>query len=355
VTARATPTEPAEPFRATIRDVAREVGVSSSTVSRAMTGGVVSPETRETVLAAAGRLGYRPNRQAQGLVTGRTGSLGLVVPDLRNPFFADVAKGVSARARALRINVFISDTDEDLTAEADSIRSLAGGVDGLLLCSPRLPDGELCPLLGRQQVVLLHREIPGLASVSADLVGGTHQAVAHLRALGHRRIAFIHGPQASWADAQRTVGLPEVTPAVEVVQFGPVAPTPEGGVATADLVLASGATAVIAYNDLVAIGVIHRLAARGVRVPEDFSVVGYDDIAVSALVSPPLTTVHVPKHRAGVAAVDLVLRALDVHSGPEPGNVVLPTHLVVRGSSGPLSAAPAVAAAAAGAGHRPHA
>lgn len=343
---------PSEPSRATIRDVAREVGVSSSTVSRAMTGGVVSPETRRVVLAAAGRLGYRPNRQAQGLVTGRTGTLGLVVPDLANPFFADVAKGVSARARTMDVQVFISDTDEDPTAEADAIRSLAGGVDGLLLCSPRLPDGELRAVLGRQPVVLVHREMPGLASVTADLVSGTHQAIAHLRALGHRRIAFVHGPQASWADAQRTVGLPEAASAVEVVQFGPVAPTSEGGVATADLVLASGATAVIAYNDLVALGIVHRLATRGVQVPEEFSVVGYDDVAVSALVSPGLTTVHVPKRRAGVAAVDLALRTLDAAStaggaersgGSEgaggsvgaaaPGRIVLATQLVVRGST----------------------
>lgn len=326
--------QPAEPSRTTIHDVARLAGVSPSTVSRAMTGGVVSPGTRQAVLAAAGRLGYRPNRQAQGLVTGRTGTLGLVVPDLRNPFFADVAKGVSVRAHALDVQVFISDTDEELAAEVESIRSLVGGVDGLLVCSPRTGDDELLEMVGSQVTVTIHRRVPGLASITADLVGGTHQAMAHLRALGHARIAYLRGPEASWAAGQRTAGLADGSPGVDVVPFGPVAPTFEGGVAAADLVLASGATAVIAYNDLVALGVLHRLAARGVRVPDELSVVGYDDVSVASMVSPPLTTVQVPKGKAGVASVDLMLRTLAAAPGDEPEQVVMATGLVVRGSTG---------------------
>lgn len=318
--------------RTTIHDVARLAGVAPSTVSRAMTGGIVSPSTRQAVLAAADRLGYRPNPQARGLVTGRTGTLGLVVPDLRNPFFADVAKGVSVRAHALGVQVFIADTDEDPRAESEAIRSLVGGSDGLVLCSPRTPDDELAALLGAQAIVTVHRRLPGLPSVTADLVGGTHQAVAHLKALGHTRIAYVHGPQASWADAQRTAGLTDEAP--ETLPFGPVAPTFDGGVAIADVVLASGATAVIAYNDLVALGVLHRLAARGVRVPDDLSIVGYDDVPAAAWVSPPLTTVNVPKGKAGIAAVDLMWRTLAASGGGQPEQVELPTGLVVRGSTG---------------------
>ena len=327
-------TQPAEPSRTTIHDVARLAGVSSSTVSRAMTGGVVSPATRQVVLTAAGRLGYRPNRQAQGLVTGRTGTLGLVVPDLRNPFFADVAKGVSVRARALDVQVFISDTDEEQAAEVESIGSLVGGVDGLLVCSPRTGDDDLLELIGSQATVTIHRRVPGLASVTADLISGTHQAMAHLRALGHTRVAYVRGPEASWAAGQRTVGVADAVPGVDVVAFGPVAPTFEGGVAVADLVLASGATAVLAYNDLVALGVLHRLAARGVLVPDDLSVVGYDDVSVASMVSPPLTTVQVPKGKAGIASVDLMLRTLAAQAGEEPEQVLMPTSLVVRGSTG---------------------
>ena len=318
--------------RATILDVARLAGVAPSTVSRAMTGGVVSPATRQAVLAAAGRLGYRPNRQAQGLVTGRTGTLGLVVPDLRNPFFADVAKGVSVRARALGIQVFISDTDEEQPAELEAIGSLVGAVDGLLLCSPRTGDDELAAVLATQPAVAVHRAVPGLPSVTADLIGGTRHAMAHLRALGHRRIGFIRGPEASWAAGQRWHGVSEL-PEGELVPFGPVAPTFDGGVAVADLVLAAGVTAVVAYNDLVALGVLHRFAARGVRVPDDLSVVGYDDVAVASMVSPPLTTVVVPQEKAGTAAVDLMVRRLAAPAGAEPEHVLLPTSLAVRGST----------------------
>jgi LacI family transcriptional regulator len=322
-----------DPSRTTIQDVARLAGVAPSTVSRAMTGGTVSPATRQAVLAAAGRLGYRPNRQARGLVTGRTGTLGLVVPDLRNPFFADVAKGVSVRARQLDVQVFISDTDEDRAAEAEAIRSLVGTVDGLLLCSPRTPDDELLGTLGTQATVTVHRRVRGVPSVAADLVGGTRQATAHLRALGHTRVAFVRGPEASWAAGQRREGLADLV-GLEVEEFGPAAPTYEGGVAAADLVLASGATAVIAYNDLVALGVLHRLAARGVRVPDELSVVGYDDVSVASMASPPLTTVDVPKGKAGTAAVDLMLRTLASVDGVEPEQLTMPTSLVVRGSTG---------------------
>ncbi len=322
--------------RTTIHDVARLAGVSASTVSRAMTGGVVSPVTRDSVLRAASRLGYRPNRAAQGLVTGRTGTLGLVVPDLRNPFFADVAKGVSVRARALDVAVFISDTDEEPDAELESIRSLTGSTDGLLLCSPRSGDADLLGAVGDRVTVTIHREVPGLSSVTSDLVDGTHQALAHLNALGHTRVAYVRGPEASRAGEQRTAALQDAVPGVQIVPFGPVAPSFEGGVAAADLVLASGATAAIAFNDLVAVGLLHRLAVRGVRVPDDFSVVGYDDVSMAAMASPSLTTVAVPKGKAGIASVDLLLRRFAGEPGGEdvPEHVVLPTSLVVRGSTG---------------------
>ncbi|HWS31660.1 MAG TPA: LacI family DNA-binding transcriptional regulator, partial [Actinoplanes sp.] len=120
-------------MRTTVQDVARAAGVSVSTVSRALTGGAVSPTTREAVVAVASRLGYRPNRAARGLITGRTGNLGLIVPDLRNPFFADIAKGVTARAREVDCGVFISDTDEDPVAELEAIATLRHNTDGILL------------------------------------------------------------------------------------------------------------------------------------------------------------------------------------------------------------------------------
>ncbi|BCY12060.1 LacI family DNA-binding transcriptional regulator [Actinoplanes sp. L3-i22] len=317
--------------RTTVQDVAREAGVSVSTVSRALTGGTVSAATRETVLEAANRLGYRVNRAARGLITGRTGNLGLIVPDLRNPFFADVAKGVSARARAVDHGVFIADTDEDPVAELEAIATLGRNTDGLLLCSPRASDAEILAAADPATTVLLHRRVPGMSSVVADIADGIRQAVEHLRALGHERIAYVPGPADSWAARRRV----EALSGLSIAALGAVAPTFEGGLLAGDLLLAGPATAVIAYNDLVALGVLHRLAARGAAVPQQVSVVGFDDVSLAAMSHPPLTSVAVPKGRAGVVGLDLLLG----RSGVTGGEVVLPTGLVVRASSGvaPLS------------------
>jgi LacI family transcriptional regulator len=320
--------------RTTVHDVADAAGVSVSTVSRALTGGSVSPATRATVVAAAERLGYRPNRTARGLITGRTGNYGLIVPDLRNPFFADIAKGVSARARAVDCGVFITDTDEDVSAELEALATLGRNTDGVLLCSPRATDAELLEAADPDTTVLVHRQVPGMLSIAADIAAGTRQAMDHLWALGHRQIAFLAGPDESWAGHQRLSALGDY----EILRFGSVAPTFEGGVLAGDLVLASPATAVLAYNDLVAMGLLHRLAARGVSVPDQMSVVGYDDISLAAMSHPPLTTVAVPKDRAGVAALELLLRRAG-GAGKTPSTVrdrevTLPTGLVVRASSG---------------------
>jgi LacI family transcriptional regulator len=322
--------------RTTVQDVARAAGVSVSTVSRALTGGSVSPSTREAVVAVAHRLGYQPNRAARGLITGRTGNLGLIVPDLRNPFFADVAKGVTARARAVDCGVFISDTDEDPVAELEAIATLRHNTDGILLCSPRAKDAELLAAADPQNTVLLHRRVPGLSSVVADIVDGTRQAIRHLSALGHRRIAYVSGPEDSWAARQRLAGLAEfqVGAGLEILSVGSVAPTFDGGVLAGDLVLAGPATAVLAYNDLVAMGLLHRLAARGAVVPERMSVVGYDDISLAAMSHPPLTSVAVPKDRAGAIGLDLLLGRGSM-TAAQGAEIILPTTLVVRASSGP--------------------
>ncbi|MEU8658749.1 LacI family DNA-binding transcriptional regulator [Actinoplanes philippinensis] len=322
--------------RTTVQDVARAAGVSVSTVSRALTGGSVSPSTREAVMAVAHRLGYQPNRAARGLITGRTGNLGLIVPDLRNPFFADVAKGVTARARAVDCGVFISDTDEDPVAELEAIATLRHNTDGILLCSPRARDAELLAAADPENTVLLHRRVPGLSSVVADIVDGTRQAVRHLRALGHRRIAYVSGPEDSWASRQRLAGIAEFEgdAELEILPVGSVAPTFDGGVLAGDLVLASTATAVLAYNDLVAMGLLHRLAARAAVVPERLSVVGYDDISFAAMSHPPLTSVAVPKDRAGAIGLDLLLGRGSM-TAAQGAEVILPTTLVVRASSGP--------------------
>jgi DNA-binding LacI/PurR family transcriptional regulator len=321
----------------TIRDVARAAGVSQATVSRALSmPELVRPGTRARVEAAARELGYRPNRAARGLITGRTGNLGLIVPDLSNPFFAAVVKGVQAAARAADHSVFIADTDEEPSVEADLLRALAKQVDGLILCSPRAPDDELASVGTDTTIVLMNRESGERPSVTADNADGMRQALEHLAALGHRRVAFVAGPRTSWSNAQREEGLHRAAAAggIDLVHLGHFPPQFEGGVAAADLAVASGATAVIAYNDLVALGLLSRLGTRGIPVPAAMSVLGCDDIGMSAMSHPALTTVSVPKRAAGRATVGLLLALLDAGPDAGPMHRELPTQLIVRDTTG---------------------
>jgi len=321
----------------TIRHVAELARVSPSTVSRALASPeLVNVETRQRVRAAADKLGYRPNRAARGLITGRTGNLGMIVPDLSNPFFAAVAKGVQARARERDHAVFIADTDEETDAEADLVLALSKQVDGIVLCSPRMLDGDLGQIAVQSKLVLLNRRFGDCPSISVDNSDGMRQAIAHLVALGHRSIAYVGGPRTSWSNAERSSGLREAAAAagIDLVEVGHFRPQFGGGVAAADIVVASGATAVIAYNDVVAIGLLSRLGARGIAVPRDLSVVGCDDIAMSMMSHPALTTVSVPQQSAGRAAVELLLAVLENEERVGSRQRELPTQLVVRASSG---------------------
>lgn len=322
----------------TIRDVARAAGVSPSTVSRALaTPEQVTASNRDRVRRAADELGYRPNRAARGLTTGRTSNLGLIVPDLANPFFPGVVKGVQARAREADLAVLVADTDEDVDAEVSLARGLIKQVDGLVLCSTRMSAQDLRDLATQMTVVLLHRREPGLPAVTVDNADGMRQAVAHLRALGHRRIGYVAGPANSWSNLERLHGLRTAasTEQVELVEIGSFPPHFESGVAAADLVLADGLTAVVAYNDLVAFGLINRFHARGVAVPDQISVVGCDDVVLSTMSNPPLTTVALPKEQAGRAAVGLLIKLFEEPATAEPAHLELATQLMVRGSTGP--------------------
>jgi LacI family transcriptional regulator len=326
----------------TIKDVARAAGVSPSTVCRALsTPELVRAETRERVQRSAAELDYSPNRAARGLITGRTGNLGLIVPDLGNPFFPGVVKGIQARAREADYAVFLADTDEDPAAEAQLVRTLAKQVDGIVLCSPRMSEQELRGVAALTPVVLLNRRVGRLPAITFDNVDGMRQAVTHLTALGHRRIAYVAGPRASWSNRERVRGLRLAIAAAgaELVQVGPVQPQFDGGVAAADQVLAAGVTAVIAYNDVIALGLLSRLNARGIAVPAAISVLGFDDIALSAMVHPSLTTVGLPMKSCGRAGVDLLLGLLQDPDKFGSTRRELGTQLMVRSSTGPAPSA----------------
>ncbi|GAA3217701.1 LacI family DNA-binding transcriptional regulator [Actinocorallia longicatena] len=328
----------------TIRDVARTAGVHVSTVSRTFSAPhLVNPETRVRVLAVAEELGYRPNRAARALTTGRTGNLGLIVADIANPFFPPLIKSAQAHARERDYHVFVADTDEDPRVEEELIRTFAKQVDGLLLCSPRLSGRAIDRLNVEIPFVVVNRQVKGLSTVLMDVAQGARSAVEHLLRLGHRRIALLAGPSSSWNSSaiEEAAASAALAGGAELAVLGPNPPTEQGGELAAAEVLRSGATGVLAYNDLIAIGLIEALDELGVAVPGQLSVVGFDDIMPARVISPKLTTVAMPTVAAGRAAVDALLRLVE---SPATGTTrtTLDTSLVVRAST---AAAPSPAVA----------
>jgi len=318
----------------TLADVARAAEVSTSTVSRALTRpDRVDERTRTRVLDTVRVLGYRPNRAARSLITGRTGSIGVVVPDLTNPFFPDVVAGIQGRAHERALTTLLADSGEDPDAERDLLATLAPQVDGLILCGSRLPGAELAAAAGRSRIVLVNRAQPGLAAVTVDNGGGARQAVEHLRALGHRRIGLIPGPPTSHSARQRSEGARRAAAdcGAELVELAPAPPTFDGGEDAADAVLRTGVSGVLTYNDAVAIGLMHRLRGYGVEIPAELSVVGFDDVQVARMACPPLTTLRFPRRDAGRLAVERLLHLIDGEPAEDPDP--LPTQLVVRGST----------------------
>lgn len=321
----------------TIHEVAREAGVAPSTVSRAFTNPQrVNVRTREHVLAVAEQVGYQPNPLARALPSGRTHTVALLVPDITNPHFFGLIRGAERQASAAGLTLILGDTEESPDLETRHVERLAQAVDGFVLASSRLSDTGLRELAARNVLILVNREVEGLQGVVIDPSDGTRQIVEHLASLGHRSLAFLAGPRVSWLGARRWRALTATAGrlGITATRLGPFPPAMTGGAAAADAALGRGATAIVAHNDLLAIGVLRRLAERGVRVPQDISVVGYDDIFGADFCSPPLTTLAGPLQEAGRTGVNLLLEVLDPHSSHQAGRqVVLASHLVIREST----------------------
>lgn len=327
-----------------IIDLARIAQVSPSTVSRALQDNPrISPERRAEIQALAERLGYRPSQVARGLVTGRTHTLGVVASDVTDPFVAEVLKGVEAGAREAGYGVLIAMSNRNPAEEIEAAEVLLDHqVDGLIVISSRAPDRYTRVEARDVPIVLLNNEQPGpnIYSVRMDNEAGAREAVTYLHALGHRRIAFVAGPEGGRSSRERLSGYRQgiagcgLAAADELIQQG--AGLPEDGRAALDafLRLENPPTAALCYNDLSAIGLLAAAAKAGTRVPDELSVVGYDNIPLSAYAVPPLTTVEQPKAAMGRAAIEVCLAAL---SGEAMGDRVLSGHLVLRESAGPRS------------------
>src|SRR3712207_900246 len=325
-----------------IREVATRAGVSPATVSRVFTQPqAVAAATRRRVMTAAEELRYAPHPAASSLARGRTGNLGIVVPDISNSFSAVVTKAVDRQARREGYALFVAGSDEVVHDEEASVRALAQQVDGLLLVSPRMPNEALLALADTTPVVMLNRLLDGIPAVLTNLYEATGHAVEHLHALGHRAVVYLAGPD-GYPNEVRLRGFRDACSrlGVEGSELGPFAARFQDGVRATDLVLATSVTAVVAYNDEIAAGAVNRLADRGVAVPGAISVVGFDDTQLAEMVTPRLTTVRIPAATAGTAAIEMLL---DLVRGREAGlrsPLEVCGELVVRSSTGPAPTLP---------------
>jgi LacI family transcriptional regulator/LacI family repressor for deo operon, udp, cdd, tsx, nupC, and nupG len=321
-----------------IREVAARAGVSPATVSRVFTQpDAVAAETRRRVLEVAGELNYSPNPVARSLARGRTGNLGIIVPDMANAYSAVIAKAVQREARRDGCALFVAGSDELPQDEEQWARAMAPQVDGLLLVSPLMPDAALRELSAQGPLVLVNRLLDGVPSVLTDTTEATEHAVEHLHALGHRRVIYLAGPE-GYSNGMRQRGYRAACARLDLepAEIGPFQANFAAGVRAADQVLAAGATGVVAYNDEVAVGVINRLADRGVRVPGEVSVVGFDDTSLAGMVTPRLTTVRLPMTAAGETAARLLLDLLRDRATAPSDPISLPGQLIIRDSTGPV-------------------
>lgn len=321
---------------ATIYDIAKLAGVNASTVSRALSKpGRVSAKTQKLIEDAATSLNYQVNPFARALPTGRTSTFGLIVADITNPTFFDIIRGAETTATGRDYTLVLAESAESPETELTAARRLMGTVDGLILASPRMDDDNIRALARDKPVVVINREVDGVPCVVPDVNKGISEAVRSMVANGHRRIAYVAGPPHSWMSERRWEGVQSACEwsGLEAVRLESSKPTVDGGRQSARHVRDSGATAVLTYNDLLAIGLMQELQAAGIVVPDQISIVGFDDIFGADFTTPPLTTVRSPLRECGETAARRLLNLLK-GSGLETGTLTVETELVLRGSSG---------------------
>lgn len=335
----------------TLRDVADAAGVHPATASRALnpaTRGLVNADTARRVIKVAESLGYRPNPIARGLKTAKSGTVGLVIPDLTNPLFPPIVRGIEDVLEPAGYSGLIVNTDNDPSRERAQIETLRSRqVEGFIVATALL-DHPLLDQLRREGVpmVMVNRRPDGLdvPSITPDDAAGVELAVRHLAELGHRRIAHLAGPAntstgviraRSFRNTVRDLGLDEDPTLTATCSYWSEA----AGAAALRSLLDSGAefTAVVAGNDLIALGCYDVFAERSIECPRDVSVVGFNDMPFLDKLRPPLTTLAVPHQQIGAEAARMLLDAIRDPSRPAR-SVLLPLSLVVRGSTAPPGA-----------------
>ena len=321
--------------RITIYDVARQAGVSPSTVSRTFSRpDRVSISTARMVQRVADSLGYhsdmvdsRSDSQGRGLVA-------VIVPDLGNQFFTGVIRNIQDECERFHFETLILDTRESITRERRIIDAVAPVVSGIILVSPRMPDAMIRKCAQLRPLVSVNRNVRGVSSISIDSSKGACQAVDYLHSLGCRSLTYLDGPAASWSSGIRWRHILNECDAkgMSVKRSLPCAPTFYGGYSFAEKYLANPTGAVIAHNDLMAIGLIVALRRLGCQCPRDVSVIGFDNDIMSMVSSPPLTTIHMSLSALGRGAADLLMQRLSGASLSVAPTV--PARLVIRQSTG---------------------
>ena len=281
------------------------------------------------------QLGYRTNPLARALPTGRTSMIALVISDITNPFYYEIIRGAQTAAADADYTMLLADAQESGTVERAALERALPTVEGIVLATSRMSDSAIRMTAKQRPVIVLNRAVADVPCVITDNPRGMRRAVEHLAELGHQRITYVAGPEASWADGMRWRSLREATLELELQarRIGPYPPTVVGGVRAAGELARHPTSAVIAYNDLLAIGLIRALNDLGARIPQDVSVIGFDNIFAAELVTPPLTTVAAPLRAMGVTAVRNLLAIVRGARPRAQEPVSLPCQLIVRQST----------------------
>ncbi len=329
-----------------IKDVAKLGGVSTATVSHVINNTrFVSEETKQKVLAVIEQLNYTPNAHARNLASGRSSSLGLIISDIANPFFPELVKSIQEQATEHGYDVILMNTNYDPARTASCVqRLIEQKVRGVAIMTSEMEQG-LRARLAAKEVATVFLDLgtvgPHTSNIVVDYEKGIRQGVEHLLALGHRRIAYISGPPHLKSAARRRDAFTRMmkkyrdslhtTPSIFEGDF-----KTEGGQKAARQILRLDPlpTAIVSANDLMAIGALRELKNAGLRVPEDMSVIGFDDILFASLADPPLTTIALPRAEIGRAAIEALIQTIAA-DGNLGRKFKVKTHLVTRGSTGP--------------------
>jgi LacI family transcriptional regulator len=329
---------------ATIRDVAREAGVSIATVSRVFNNStLVSEDTARRVMQVATEFDYWPNGAAQSLTTNRNNTIGVLLPDLFGEFYSEVIRGIDSVVRRESYQMMLSsshaDTEEILTAA----RSMLGRIDGLLMMAPDDDSAETVNRIRRRIPLILLNPAADSArncSVSIDNFAGARQATCHLLELGHQRVAMVAGPEGNIDARERLRGFRQaladagLDPAAAVVIPGDFR-EPSGFRAGVELAkLVPRPTAVFVANDSMAVGLLAVLESQGLDIPDDLAVVGFDDIVIAGYLRPPLTSVHIDAFALGQRATEMMINEIQSTESGASQHILLPATLKIRRSCG---------------------